>query len=541
MATIYVDPSAATNGSGSFASPRNIPPTSLAYGDIVLFKEGTALAGGWIMPAPSGVGSDANRVTIGTYDATTGARISSLTRQATINGTGSLDALRINYDYVTVDGLYLREARNGPNACLRVMSCSYVTVQNCRVNCGTTTGGAYGILFDNATGSGAARSNWKILNNIVERTTGNSSIMCVWSSTAGENVTDITICDNVVHGNPAAISAAVNMGIRVIARQASLNPNRSGFCARGVRIERNYVHHTHSYAYALSGVIAGGTQDNVFRGNFAYETGDGNTDAHCMWFGCCEDFLIEENVVDGSYAQVGASVGTGVGIFVDKPYDNIDGSKRLLIRRNVIRNVGRGASLNLEVGGGGIAVFLSSDIDIESNIMDGCANGIVVIGWYGGVEDGSGGTPSNTIKVRNNVASNSRGTSFYVVKDARNVSLLNNISYGGVYGFGLQNSGVLPVVTGYSESNNLVFGATTYSFMGSNEPEAATPAYSSRSAPANYLTTDPLFVDSTLPWLGLKPGSPCQSAGAYIQGARDRYGRRYLNPPNIGPWAVIGR
>ena len=53
------------------------------------------------------------------------------------------------------------------------------------------------------------------------------------------------------------------------------------------------------------------------------------------------------------------------------------------------------------------------------------------------------------------------------------------------------------------------------------------------------ITTDSLFVDPTRPWLGLKPGSPCQSAGAYIQGAKDRFGRRYLNPPNIGPWTIL--
>lgn len=53
------------------------------------------------------------------------------------------------------------------------------------------------------------------------------------------------------------------------------------------------------------------------------------------------------------------------------------------------------------------------------------------------------------------------------------------------------------------------------------------------------ITTDPLFVDPTRPWLGLKLGSPCQSAGAYIQGAKDRFGRRYLNLPNIGPWAIL--
>jgi hypothetical protein len=72
-------------------------------------------------------------------------------------------------------------------------------------------------------------------------------------------------------------------------------------------------------------------------------------------------------------------------------------------------------------------------------------------------------------------------------------------------------------------------------------PESVSPTYATRTAPSNYLATNPLFVDSSKPWLGLKPGSPCQSAGAYIQGAKDRFGRRYLIPPNIGPWAVLPR
>lgn len=43
MASIYVDPSASTNGSGSEASPRNIWPTSIGAGDVILLKRGTTL------------------------------------------------------------------------------------------------------------------------------------------------------------------------------------------------------------------------------------------------------------------------------------------------------------------------------------------------------------------------------------------------------------------------------------------------------------------------------------------------------------------
>lgn len=109
----------------------------------------------------------------------------------------------------------------------------------------------------------------------------------------------------------------------------------------------------------------------------------------------------------------------------------------------------------------------------------------------------------------------------------------------GLTGTAIKNN----VVVGYKHGIRAgVYDAATVS---NNDAYRCTNAlvdasYAAQTAAAS-ITTDPLFVDSTRPWLGLKPGSPCQSAGAYIQGAKDRFGRRYINPPNIGPWAVIGR
>ena len=87
--------------------------------------------------------------------------------------------------------------------------------------------------------------------------------------------------------------------------------------------------------------------------------------------------------------------------------------------------------------------------------------------------------------------------------------------------------GLISSVAGVTAANNLTFGNAS----------GATASVTNASG----VTSDPLFVDPSKPWLGLKPGSPCQSAGAYIQGAKDRFGRRYLNPPNIGPWAILPR
>ena len=54
----------------------------------------------------------------------------------------------------------------------------------------------------------------------------------------------------------------------------------------------------------------------------------------------------------------------------------------------------------------------------------------------------------------------------------------------------------------------------------------------------NDLLADPRLRDLKAPWLGLESSSPCRGAGAYVQGARDRFGRRYAER-NIGPWAVL--
>lgn len=534
MATILVDPTFPSNGAGTLGNPRNIPPTSVAYGDLVLFKEGTNAnlgATGWTVPAPSGTPSLTNQLVIGTYAADTGLQTQDPNRRAQLTVTGNSDVIFIQNDHVRVENLYLYGAKTFPSAGVRALNCSYITVKGNRITSGpVTTGGGYGVRLDNATGSGAARSNWTIVGNTVERTGGNSALACVWSSTAGENVTDITITDNDVTGNPIPVASAVNHGVQVIARAAALNANRSGLCARGMRIERNTVRRTHAYGYSISGVVAGGTQPNVFRGNKAFEIGDGGTDMHCMWFACCDDWLIEGNLVDGSNAWIGQDVGTGIGIFIDKPAADADGCNRVVVRGNLVRNTGRGATLNSEVGGAGIASLLSNDILIEGNIVENCNNGIIAIGRYSG-------NGSTRITIRHNLIANHKETGIYAVKDAQNVSVLNNICIGGKYGIGIQNSGVLPVTVGYSETNNLIFGASIYNYMGSNEPEAAVPAYVSRTAPAIGFTQNPRLVDASRPWLGLSPDSPAIGKAAYVPDACDVYGYRYGSLPNIGPFA----
>lgn len=545
MPDILIDPTSPTNGAGTLADPRNVLPTAVAYGDRVLFKEGTVTnlaATGWTVPAPSGVPSLTNQLLIGTYDAATGLPTLDPAKRAQLSVTGNSDVLLIQHNHVRVENLYLFGARTAPSAGVRALNSSHITVRGCRINSGpVTTGGGTGIRLDNATGSGASRTDWNIIGNIVERTGGNSSIVVIWGANAGEFVTDVTITDNVVVGNPAAIAATVNHGFFILSRSTNVNTNRAGLQGKGFRIERNVVTGTHGYGYHIYGIGAGGSQPNVFRGNKAFEIGDGATDAHCMWLSGSDDWVVEDNLVDGSNAWVGQTIGTAVGIFIDRAFVDVDGCNRIRVRNNVVRNTGRGGTLNTELGGAGIAVFLGSDVIVESNIVEKCPNGIIALGSFGG-------GAMNRIQIRNNIVSAATESSFYTVKRAENVVLTNNISIGAKYGFALQNTGVLPVTTGYVETSNLVFGASVFDYMGSNEPEAAVYTTTSRTAPGGALSFDPrphlnddfsLRVAFGTTKATIAADNPLAVAGTYIQGVRLRNGRMRPGWCPIGAYQAV--
>lgn len=531
MATIFVDASAASNGSGTLSSPRNIPPTSVSYGDFVLFKANVTYVGSWTVPTPSGSGSDTNRLTIGTYDPSTGEQIVSLDVQATIQATGNGDAIFIDaVDYVTVEGLYLREAKTFPSAGLRARNCSYITARRNRINSGNYTAQSYGIRFDNATGSGFSRSHWTISENVVERTAGNAAIICVWSSTSGEYVTDITIEDNVVYGNPSAVAGGSNEGIIVIGRATNYYTDKAGLMSKGVRVCGNVVYGTHSYAFKWQGVQAGGSQLNVFERNKAFNIGDGATDMHCMWFAAVDDAYVRYNEVNGSNAWIGANQGTGVGIFVDKPSHDSDGCNRVFVIGNLCKNCGRKATLNTEVGGAGILVFLSSNIYVLNNVVESCSNGIVVIGWYGS------GNKSSSIDIENNVASNSTYSNYYVCKAANSVSLKNNVSVNGNRGFYIENAGTTYVVTNYSELNNMAHGAASFNWAGGDEPTQTSVTISSRTPTNGNVTQSPILNDQQKAWLGFSYSSPCFGSGIAGGYGYDFFGKEATGLFDIGPF-----
>lgn len=105
MATIYIDPSAGVNGTGTFASPFNTwASVTFAAGNTYLQKGGTTQTGYRVLVTAGGT-DESSRVILGSYDPATGARTTNGEKRAILNGAGTAQTLRVsqNISFVTVD------------------------------------------------------------------------------------------------------------------------------------------------------------------------------------------------------------------------------------------------------------------------------------------------------------------------------------------------------------------------------------------------------------------------------------------------------
>lgn len=529
MALIYVDPFSGSNGSGTFSSPRNIVPTSLTYGDKVLFKEGTTLTGGWTVPLPSGVGSTTNPLYIGTYDKNTGEILETKVRVATIKASNNTSGIFLSsVSYVTIVGLAFTNIRDFPEAAIRSVNSSYITIRSCVISSQiSSASGGYGIRLSNDTGAGSPATSWTITNNTIYSTSSNSAIYLVWGANINEYVTDILVTDNIIYGNSLDTTGGGNYNaISLVPRAASVYLDRAGFCSKGVQILRNIIYSPRGYGINLGGIEAGGSFSNLVSNNKVYNTNpQRSADAHCIWFGACSDFIVEKNLVYVSNAFSGASFGTGVGIFIDmRGFGNeFDGCFNIIVRYNRIYSTGQQGQLNLEVGGAGILVFLSWDIEIYSNVIQNCSNGIVVIGWY------DVGNVASNVNIFNNTVLNSTNSNFYICREADNVSLYNNLAVGGLRGYYIENTGA-GTITNYSETYNLSWGASQYNWCGGNEPSVGSPTISTRTPDASNLTENPLLKSTYF----LSETSPAKTSGQFVQKTLDFLQTSFFTPPSMG-------
>jgi hypothetical protein len=529
MATIYIDPSSSTNGDGSFATPRNIFPTVLVYGDVVLFKEQTIYNGTWTLPTPSGIGSNTNRVILGTYDAITGLKTNSTPKQATIRSVSiTTDAVLISsISYVTISSLHCIGGNNFPYAGIRALSSSYITVEHCTVENVDGIQGAYGIRFDNVTGSGSAQSNWVISYNVVKNIAGNSGIFCIWSATSGEHVTNITIKNNTVSN--LRHSAGTNaFGIDVRSRASTHYTDKAGFCGKGVQILNNQIQKVPGYALYVKGVNAATTaQANIISGNIILDTGNGLYDSHCLWLGACYNFIVSSNTITKSTALSGGTTGTGVGIFIDKPTSDLDGCEDILVTRNIVTSTGRGDTTNSEVGGAGIFVLNSRRVTVSYNLVQYCLNGIIV---YGGFNDPS---KSVNVDVYNNTVAYCDGAGLYICRIADLVKVKNNLLFQNTTGIYTETSGA-GTITNYTEQYNLVW-KNTEKWTEGNAPTTTAATITTRTPDASNLETDPK-INTTFQIL---PLGAAYHSGTLVYPKQSLTGFSSYPTPSIGAYEYI--
>lgn len=376
---IYVDPNVAGGGSGTFGDPfKSWSSVNWSADNLFLQKEGTTF-GGRVTCGASG--TPGNPKIMGTYVAATGAEKLTRVDQARIAPTTDLDAVFSDgRNYVTCRNMTLVCGGGFPNAGFRANNGSFITVESCDISVRAGGGsGSYGIRLDNATGSGASRSDWTIKNNRVTATGGNAGILCIWSANTGENLSGLIVEDNLITDIPY-VAGSVADGIRIQGRATVIYLDRAGLCLAGLRLNRNQVFRVAGYGMYVQDIIAGAFQNEI-NGNKIIGVGDGSLDVHCLGMQGVQDLNCFDNVIGDSRAFSGGSTGTGVGIFIDTPtLDSRDGCDRIKVRRNKIFRTGQGAGVGVEVGGAGIFVLAGREIEVQSNAVEDCTNGIVVQG-----------------------------------------------------------------------------------------------------------------------------------------------------------------
>ena len=182
------------------------------------------------------------------------------------------------------------------------------------------------------------------------------------------------------------------------------------------------------------------------------------------------------------------------------------------------------------------AVYLgNTDMRVYGNVIDG--------GRYGLWCDGAGSRIlANIIRLFGS------GVLAGIAIRANNLVVAHNAIIGEGYGYGINHH----TYTGVGVYNNIIvntlYGLQTASsgvtengnlfyLCGTNHVDLSNVA---KAVGALDIAANPQFFDPSRPWLGLAPSSHGRGAGAYVQGARDRFGRRYAER-NIGPWASLGR
>lgn len=438
--TIFVNPTASTNGSGSLVSPKNTwAGLTWTAGETYLQVEGTTYAG---TIAPSSGGSSVAPITIGVCEAQTGNRVAGL-------GLAKIDATGQNY------GVFLSSSVQYVNVCsLEIVGAS-----------------VYGAVKDTASQSPSAEANCSFERLYVHDILNpGNTVKGIIVYGSGNRVLDNLVEDIGSGGIYATADGVVVSGNRI--RRSMLDlAVFSGDCIHLVNcdapmVEYNSCDHTQISAKAAI-IHDGGGVGGVFRFNVCrmarYETANAQPPK-------CMNITSDGCDVYGNLVEEGE-----YGLW--------------------LQGEGNRAYANVITTSSPLSVAAAAIVGVSNRLYH---NAIVGRGVGRGISNSSASYTS--------------------------VEIVNNIVVGFAVGITYPNSGTL-------EAGNILYGCDT-NFTdtgGTTKPGAASDVFAT-----------PQFLDALRPWLGLASTSPCRGAGAYVQGARDRFSRRYVER-NIGPWASLGR
>jgi len=451
MATIFWDPQAAVNGSGSSdASPKNTLG-ALSNGDVIRPKYGSFayFASQWNWGTATGItvlpyGDPVNgrpRITVDT----------GLTNGINIQGDGTHRFYDVHFDA-------------GSN---------------------NVNGGIVGLGLVAASGYGASAEFYG----------------CRWSRTYGHGI---------FTGESGATASRV---VKIIGGEFD-DIGHDTFFGGADQFEMAYVRATRLSMRNVGGDGLGWfgvdpTQAWVHHNYFDHR--DINT-KHCVMFDANTTnaglMTVEDNYLlcwGDENTAAGASNGPG-GVPGNV---GINGDGRMIVRRNVIECAG--IAINL-AGANSVA---------ESNVIL--------------VRNGEAGRPVIALDANGAQANHNALVSTRVLPASHVAIAQGSGRTGGV----VKNNILSGMRRGIQSDNGASSMSTGYNCVHNVE----TPYWNSSGSAAfaslgGDVTANPQFLDVLRPWMGIGASSPCRSTGTYIQGARDRFNRRYAGR-NIGPWAVL--
>ena len=360
MATFYIDPSAAVNGAGTFASPFNTwASVTWAAGNVYLQKAGTTQAGYRIQVTAGGT-SAANRVIVGSYDPVTGLRTTGGKQRAILNGAGTAQTIRVNqgvnwvwidnFEVCGTDGVGGSSARaiyigNGPT-----LPSNDIEVSNCYVH--DVNGDAFADNVD-SNGIQAFGDRVVIRNCVVERIPADG----IWLQGS-----DYKIIDNVIR----TVSMKGIQGDCIQTNGDASLRNDRGYIAR------NYLDHSNKNSKQV--IISGGvnySSGTIIERNYCILAPyDGVIGTSCI-FVEASGSIVRRNYCQGGYFGIYSSTsGTGVTAHSNVCVSNQRGVATDTSGIKILSNTIIGAALQgVEAGSDVTAV-------VRNNLLMNCATGV---------------------------------------------------------------------------------------------------------------------------------------------------------------------